>query len=68
MIDVTGLDPFSLRELGGAVGRWKLVGVSGSCIDWLDNRYSRFDHLGAEGSGKIRKNKVFFAYEWVIQS
>ena len=77
VIDVTILDPLSLRGssalaslvLLDVLGRWKLVGVSGTWSNWLD----KFDFLvptiwDAEGRGNIRKKDVFLTYEWMIGS
>ena len=82
MIDVTGLDPLSLGELGGSsalassvfldlLERLKLVGVSETCTNWLDKVVLPDSTIwggGGEGRGKIRKNEVFLTYEWVIGS
>ena len=81
MIDVTVLDSLSLGELGegfsdlaslvhpDVLGRWKLVGVLGSCTNWLDKVIFPDSIIwGAKGRGKIRKNDVFITYEWVIGS
>ena len=45
VINITGLDPQFFGELGGGgfpvlldvLGRWNLVGVSGTCTNWIDN-------------------------------
>ena len=69
VIEGTVLDSLSLGELGGGfrdlaslvlldvLGRWKLVGVSGSCTNWLDKVFFPGSTIwGAKGRGKIRKN------------
>ena len=75
------LDSLSLGDLGGGVqwfsefgasgwlGRWKLVGVSGSCTNGLDKAiFPDLTIWGAKGRGKSRKNEVFITYELVIGS
>ena len=77
--DVTGLDVTG--ELGGSsamgssvlldvLGRWKLVGVFGTCTYWLDKVVFPDSTIrgGAEGRGKIWKNEEFLTYEWLIWS
>ena len=81
VIYISGTDPLSLGELGGifsalastvlldVLGQLKLVGMSGTCTNWLDN--SRFPDSaiwGAGGRGKIETNEVFLTYDWVIGS
>ena len=69
VIDLTGLDPLSLGELGmgfralvllNVLGRWKLVRVPGSCTYLLDKVVIPDTTIwGAEGRGKIRKIELF---------
>ena len=82
MINLTGLDPLSLGELGGEIqcfgefgasGRAKTMKIDrcvlGSCTNWGDKVVFPDSTIwGAEGRGKIRKNEIFLTYKWVIGS
>ena len=51
------------------IGRRQLVGVSGTCTNWLDKVVFPDSTIWrAEGRGKIRKNNGFLTFEWVIGS
>ena len=66
MINVTGLDPLSLGELGvglsalaslvllDVLGRWKLVGVLGSCTNWLDKVVFSDSAIWGRGGGGLK--------------
>ena len=66
VIDITRPDPLSLGELGGGdflcfgssvlvdmLGQWKLVGVSETCTNWLNNScFPDLTNWGLEGEEK----------------
>ena len=81
VIDLTGLDPLSLGELGAGVQCFGEFGASvharttsigmpvRACTNLLDKvSFPDSTIWGAEGRGKIRKNEAFLTYEWVIGS
>ena len=61
MIDVTGLDPLCLGELGGGVQCYGEFGAFGRARTMKIGR-------GLKGEEKIRKIEVFLTYEWLIGS
>ena len=81
MIDVTGLDPLSLGDLGfvvqylgefGASGRARTMKIGRhirSCSNWLDKVVFLIrPSEGLKGEGKLEKLRYFSTYERVVGS